>query len=251
MAKKLCTTLIIIIAIIAAVVVTIAIVAAVVVTIAPAEGDEDDGAEMTVVSSYEKIDFDLSADYEDLTEDDLRQMNDGDVDIYYLSTESTVRSIEGTFSSQIVTNEQEALAALMSVRSLMGIESYDYCCVSADTGNNTVYTLAQLYEGVRVDNGFFRVTVSETGETVSVSGEYAAVDAVDTTPKLTASECAANISLSQGQEIVSAEAVILESERTLCWKYTIYDTSNRANDCAVYLSASTGETVKTIALAQT
>lgn len=161
--------------------------------------------------------------YEDLSIEELQALNNGEIPIYKDQETGMVRMIEGQFSNRVVKNEQDALMALLSVRSIMGIKEYSFTCVKVDDERNEscVYFLQQLYNEIPVDSGIFRVVVTKDGKTISVSGTYRDGIEVDQEPQMTSEEAEKALALPSGTHINNVELVIYGTKKegyALAWK---------------------------------
>ena len=177
------------------------------------------------IISDEEILSDLN-NYEDLSIEELQTLNNGEVPIYKDQETGMVRMIEGQFSNRVVKNTQDALMALLSVRSIMGIKEYSFTCMKVDGERNEscVYFLQQLYKEIPVDSGIFRVAVTKDGKTISVSGTYRDKIEVDQNPQMTSEEAEKILDLPSGSHINNVEPVIYGTQKddyALAWKFDV------------------------------
>lgn len=194
----------------------------------------------------EKTLADLEAVTEDFDMEELNELNHGEVQVYYDAVTGKLRQIDGKFSTKRILTKEDALLALMSVRSLMGITAYDYSCEAIDDERNElcVYFFRQLYEGVPVEDGYFRVAAAKDGEPVSVSGAFQEVAAVDKEPSVSYRDGQKMFSRSFGSKIESVQLVVYkeEEETHLCWKYLV-SAGNLPESRNIYVDANTGKMV--------
>lgn len=128
---------------------------------------------------------------------DIQSMNDSQADIIYNDDETQVVSIEGNFTDLTVNNVDDALDAIQSVHSILGLanarEEMQPLSISRDE-YGAEYTFDQVYQGYPVYG--LRVTVSadETGVTDSLSAGVCAstkLADVSLTPEVTQEEAEA------------------------------------------------------------
>ena len=201
-----------------------------------------------VVNHHEAIECTFGSDYEDYTLDELYNLNDNNCEVIFEPGTNNVKEINGKFSTNKVTNANEALRALLNVRSLFGITSFDYFCSEIDAREDlTVFTLNQLYTGITVEGGFFQIGVDEQGTTSFVRGKYIEVKNIQMEPQISYDKGINNLNLNKNENIQQVELIVYgleNSQPCLCWKYTI-KTTDPVNDRVIYLDAITGAVVYT------
>lgn len=179
----------------------------------------------------------------DLTIDDIYKLNDGNADIIYKPGTTVLLTINGKFSEKPVLDEQDAVTALLSLRSLFRISEYSFCRYSESSNG---FILQQLHEGIPVDGiGGFRIEVSKNGETCFIKGEFIDVSGVETEPLISYKDGLNFVDLVSGTYVKSAQLVIcaLDIENpVLCWKYKT-DEENLIDGKIVYIDAMNGNVV--------
>lgn len=192
--------------------------------------------------------------YENFGLDDLRALNDGNVDFVYFPDSKKIREINGVFSTQIVQDEQDALMALLSVRDLFEITNFDFSCsdISTDRDDVIVFTFNQLYKGIPVDGGLFRVIVYKDGTPKSVSGIFYSNINIETGSFITSEEGQRNLSIPPS-DISKSELVIYINQNEiayLSWKYSIssHKWSNQLDEKVIFVDAKNGDILEDRAL---
>jgi len=183
---------------------------------------------------------------EDLSIDDLIKMNDGNLRINYHPDTNIPRHIWGQFSTRIINTPEDAVKSLSSVRTILGIDQLLFACTEEEKRDNIqVFYLQQLYEGIMVTGGYFRVYAKNTGVPDSISGVYISGIELDTTPILSYKEAMKIISLEDCREVSETLLVVYtnpEEDCRLCWRFTV-----AANDVSrkkhIFIDANTGEII--------
>lgn len=180
--------------------------------------------------------------HEDFNIEDLYLQNNN-IEIIYHAGTNKIKEIKGVFSKKTVTKEEEALQALMSVRSIFEITSFEYFCSGIDVREDlTIYNLNQLYKEIPVEGGFFQIGVDNQGNTSFVSGTYVKVNDLQTEPKISYRQGEYMLKLAKGEQIQKIQLVIYglgDIDPCLCWKYTIIS-NDPVNDKVIYLDANLG-----------
>lgn len=203
-----------------------------------------------VQDSYEEIKKDPES-YEELTLDELKKINGGNIEIENDPDTDIPRSITGKFSSNTINTSEEALTALMGLRNIMKIEDDSFSCMDIDKDSTDlcVYTLCQLYNGVIVDEGIFKIAVNkEDGTPFSVRGKFMPGISIDTVPVLSSDEAKTKMNLTKKQKIAEDTLLIYslsDNEYKLCWKYEIKAKDVTQNK-SIYVDSTTGEIVNEI-----
>ncbi len=187
---------------------------------------------------------------EDLDEEALKELNGGSVSIVYHPETGVPKQIDGVFSSKMIFSVEDALCALMSVRTIMDIGCTEFVCVgtnlSEDEEYNT-YLFRQLYEGLVVDHSFFRVLAGKDGTPRSVYALSVNGLDLDPTPAVTHEEGENAVPVSDGTYLVSHQLVVYGNGGVPClaWKYFVgSDDPLREKD--VYVDAQTGQLISIV-----
>jgi len=131
---------------------------------------------------------------EDLSYDDLKELNGGNVETKgqswahtdessYVEDERlplgiemryftyTVREINGIFSTRKIRTSNDAVYALMSVRSHFDIKDVSFACTEKiTTEDKRAFFLQQLHKGVAVSGGGYYIEASKKGIPICVRG---------------------------------------------------------------------------------
>lgn len=165
------------------------------------------------------------------------------------------KEVDGDLIPQKVHSKEDALMAVMYVRSYYRIPNdAEFACVldETDSGvNRRILEFLQLYKGVPVQNGYFKVGIYlETEELQWIDGCYESMDDIDIDVKPTISAYKARqlLGLELGQRIESAQLMVFvypgrtsrTKEPRLGWE--IYTTGSEIQDHKlIYVDAKTGE----------
>ena len=98
---------------------------------------------------------------------DIQEMNNGQAIIDYNENESQVTSIEGKFSNVVIDDSVDALDAIQSVHTIIGIENaYDELTESVVTEDEYggEYSFQQVFKGFKIYGREITVSANETGE---------------------------------------------------------------------------------------
>ena len=113
------------------------------------------------------------------------------VDFYFEEENSTNILIAGNFADAKITNEEEALNLLNTVKDILKIDSIDneFKVLSNNKfmDDNNIRK-QKYYNGVVVDGMQLIVTSDAEGNIKSLSGDYLKIEDLDTEPKITSSE---------------------------------------------------------------
>lgn len=182
----------------------------------------------------------VTSDTEDLTMEQLQEMSGDTLEVALSPKTERIRELGGKISTVNVKNPEDALLALMSVRTLMGIEGQEFTCLQVDEEeDHRTYWLQQLYKGVPVDRGVFRVLVTTKGEPYFVRGEYEQGIDLDIKPALDAKEAFKKYGK---EESIKDTKLTIYSETgvpVLAWRY--YANVGTVQEKYIYLNANTGE----------
>lgn len=179
---------------------------------------------------------------EDLDRAQLEEMATQGVTFYDYPQTNQLRRIEGAWTDTKILDEKDALQALSGVRGLFGITSMEFTCLLAEKRRSwRVFDLQQLYRGVPVEDGRFRVVAHLDGTADEVSGYYVQNLDLDVTPALTAEECLERAGL-QSSDGEDAHLCIIEEKDGghLSWKVPLASED-------VYLDAGSGKTLREVA----
>jgi Zn-dependent metalloprotease len=188
---------------------------------------------------------------EDLTIDEIINLNDGVIAIQYDRGTGLPYIIRGLFTTRKINSAKDAVKALSSIRSIMRIDQLSFTCTKKEkTEDYRVFYLQQLYKGIMVYGGFFKVTARNTGEPYELIGSYVSGIELDITPELTATEASNNISLHEGRRISETLLVIYtdpEEDVRLSWRYTIV-IGDIVYEKYIFVDANTGESLAVVPL---
>lgn len=183
-----------------------------------------------------------------LTIEEICDNNADGVQIIRSPETNLVSEIRGSFSKHMIFSETDALIALGSVRNIMNISDFSFCCSMIDKRTDSVvFSLAQVYKGVPVIGYGFRVGASNDGTPLFVSGSFREDINTSVNPVINVNECVKFLSLSNNEEISEAELVIYANSdgEFLCWKYDI--TSDDPLRCrTICCDATTGKIITTL-----
>jgi hypothetical protein len=154
------------------------------------------------------------------------------------------RQINGRFTSRIVLTPQDAVLALTDVRSVMNISDFAFACADTDESRVAlrVFTLEQLYRGIPVTGGSFRVFATKDGEAAAVSGVYRRDIDIDPTPKIQEKTAEKSVPLGKGMRIEAVRLTIFTppgKSPALCWEYRVAS-ADVLGGKTVYIDAVTG-----------
>ena len=147
---------------------------------------------------------------EDLDKDALNALNNNKLKITNNPETGLPRQISGIFSTKTIQTAEDALYAMMSVRTFMQIEGREFICVEEDFSDDekNVFFFLQVYEGLPVEQGVFRVSATKEGTPLSLYGTYCSGIDVATTPTITAEEAKQEVTLADDAKIESVQLVI-------------------------------------------
>jgi hypothetical protein len=182
--------------------------------------------------------------YEALSLNDIEELSGGTVDVVYFPDIDIPKEITGVFSPGTIKTPEDAVLALTSVRDIMCIDSFSFVCVEIEERKrNRMFHLQQVYKGLSVENGNFRVVAGYDGEPLAVAGLYIAGIDLDITPKLTSREGERYTKIDSAMKVVFSELVIYQDAEKmmhLSWKYNI-SSKNPLEAKTVFVDAKTGE----------
>jgi Zn-dependent metalloprotease len=198
---------------------------------------------------------DISTVSEDFSIGDLYDLNQGDCEVIRDPVTDLPRQIDGKFSTVPIFTAEDAVKSLASVRSIMRISGFDFTCTNIDDSreNLRVFELVQLYEGIPVSGGRFKVIAQKAdGQAAAVLGTYQQGVNVNTEPALSEKEARGSLSLPRGQKIASSRLVIHTppgKAPALCWEYEI-KAGDPLDEKLVYVNAASGAVVAETPLAK-
>ena len=182
--------------------------------------------------------------YEDLSLDDIKKLNGGTVEIIYLPDINIPKEIKGKFTNGTIKSEEDAIASLASVRTLMHINEISYVCVDiVEDEHIKSFYLQQVYNGVIVLNGTFRVIATYEGEPVAIIGIYINGIEIDTTPLVAINDAKKSVILEKGTKISETKIAVYKDDDEivhLCWLFDIYSREPLKNKTIV-VDAYTGK----------
>lgn len=190
----------------------------------------------------------ITAETEDLSFERIQEMNGAALEVGVNPETGGIRELRGKFSTVNVRNPEDALLALMSVRTVMGIAGHEFSCARIDEeADQRTYWLQQLYKGVPVDRGLFRLVVSSAGEPQFVRGTYEEGIELEVKPALDAD---AALKKYGAEDSVKETSLVIYSapgiSPTLAWKYLA--NVGTAKEKYLFLDANTGELLEDRAL---
>lgn len=224
----------------------------------------------------EEIKINESKLKEDLSMDDLRNLNGGYVEIKgqswahtdessYVGDErvplgiemryfnSSVREINGVFSTRKILTANDAAYALMSVRSYLNIKNASFACTEKiTTEDKRAFFLQQLYNGVAVSNGGYYIEASKNGTPICVRGGFFLnfTTDIDLEPKISERKALAtvkkNMPPNERIEVRRSQLFIYEpdSKDRLVWRFILYDNEDKDYGAIIYVDAMTGKIAK-------
>ncbi len=201
---------------------------------APAEG---------APSGPEAVPVDLE-EIEDLSLEDLEELNGGEVRIIRHPKTGVPLEIEGVFSARPILTAEDAVSALLNVRGLMGVGGSEFSCEDVDDERNGIraFTLRQLYEGIPVEQGVFQVYAGDDGTPIAVRGIWRETAGAAVRPSVTAEEGKKSLTLEGGSRAASPELVIYAPDGggpSLSWRYWI-SSGDPLKEKYVFVSAGDG-----------
>lgn len=183
----------------------------------------------------------VTAETEDLTVEQLQEMNGDSLEVALSPKTERIRELRGKFSNVTIQKPEDALLALMSVRTIFGISGQEFTCIQVDEEeDHRTYWLQQLYKGVPVDQGVFRIVASSKGMPEYVRGVYQDGLNLEVKPDLDVEEALKKYGV---EESVKETSLVIYSssnvEPTLSWRYLA--NVGTAKEKYLYLDANTGE----------
>ena len=126
---------------------------------------------------YDEVSIDSSivADIHDNTVDDLETLNIDEIyplEIEFNDDETQITSISGVFSNVLITNPSDAIYALYSVKTLIGLnnpkEELRFEKIN-HSNSGAAYTFSQYYNGIEVFGGNVTISVDNGGRAVALN----------------------------------------------------------------------------------
>ena len=203
-----------------------------------------------VQTTLEVIPIDISLVKEDLTLRELKKMNGGQLRINgfvdYNGTDMPW-DILGTFSTKKVFTAEDAVYALLSVRSFMRIGDASFACTEIEGSDKTRrFQIQQVYKGIAVEDGRFEIAATkEEGNLIGVAGFYRQVPDMDVDPEISMKKARKAFKLKWSTKITKSQLVIYgtpELSDCLAWKF-IVSGRNPKDDKLVYIDAITGNII--------
>lgn len=195
------------------------------------------------------VQVDASDYYDALCLDEIIAMSDGSADIIYFPDSGIPKEIKGKFTTGIINSPEDAARALSSVRDIMCIDDISFICTKVDKEEQiTSYYLQQVYNGILVVNGEFRVIATPNGEPVAVVGLFISGINIDITPSFTAKEAEKSVVLERSTRVSQVALVVYKDysdEIFLCWMLTI-NSRDPLKEREVIINAKTCELITSI-----
>ena len=188
--------------------------------------------------------------------DDLRVLNAGTMpDILYDSTNEAPKFISGKYTDAKITNEEDAIKSLDSVKTIMKLSNptQEFTSVNVtDFENSTTYRLQQSYKNIPVYDSQVIVSTDKNGVTTSLSGNYKPGINIDVMPKVSREDDERTVMsrYTGGIKINSTELVIYTSDGGqfyLVWKSEVFgvDDKEKAIHELVFVDAEKNEVIST------
>ena len=165
-----------------------------------------------------------------LTEEDISDMNDGNVLIVY-NDEGYVSTLIGRYYDGVINDQEDAVESLNGVASLIGIfKGAEFFCdyISRDADGYTYYTFQQRYDGYTLWNATLKVIVNPDGTAAGLTSSFRAdVGSGEHAEGISAEEAEAIVreryadyDLIYYSECTEQIAVIFDNTVNICW--TVY-----------------------------
>jgi len=162
---------------------------------------------------------------EDLSVQDIINLNNGNVEIKYDPVTGFPREIKGKYTTRKIFEVQDSVKSLSSVRTIMHINELTFACIEEEKRENKkLYRLQQLYKNIPVYGAEFFVIINNNGEPIYLNGTYITIISLEAKPKITAKEAKKNIILQKGMKIINTDLIIYpisNKDNRLSWKLTI------------------------------
>lgn len=194
---------------------------------------------------YEVIltDYDMT-NAEDLSLEDIFELNNRFIEIGYSPETSKVREIDGKYSTIKVSNRTDAVKSLSSVRSLYGIDSLEFSCILDEERTDfRVFELQQLYYGIPVFGGYFRIAADYEGTTCYIRGDYIICSGLNVEPsysKTAVKKVITDTYDGKVKETILFVYVGVDRKPILAWRIYL-KTGDILNDKHIFVDALTGE----------
>jgi Zn-dependent metalloprotease len=189
--------------------------------------------------------------YDALNLAEIMTLSGGMADVIYFPDSDVPKEIKGKFTTGIIKTPEDAVAALTSVREVMFIDDISFVCTGIEEEEHiTSFYLQQVYNGIMVMNGTFRVIATPDGEPVAVIGLYINGIDLDTTPTLNAKEVEKSVVLERGTRISESKLVVYKDYDgivRLCWLFTV-SSRDPLKEKEIAIDANTGELVASFLL---
>lgn len=202
-------------------------------------------------AAMEVLPIDMTLINEDLSLQEIKDLNEGHLNITYFPDAGNIpKEINGLFSTRKIFTAEDALYALLSVRTIMRIEDASFACTKEDdSGEYKRFDFVQMYKGLPVFNGGFTVyATKEEGEPVSVSGFYMSGLNLDVNPEITEKEARKAVKTEGRTKITESRLVVYgtygksEPESCLAYKFVVSG-KDMINSKEVYVNAVTGNII--------
>jgi hypothetical protein len=88
--------------------------------------------DIPIITTLSPVAIDGQMQYENLSIEDIMELNHGNVEITRDPATDIPKWIDGIFTTRTITSEEDAVLALLDVRGIFGIESSNFACVDID-----------------------------------------------------------------------------------------------------------------------
>jgi len=157
-----------------------------------------------------------------------------------------INEIKGRFTTIEINTREDALKALTSVRDIMNIESFSYAVEKDERyTHQNVFILTQVYNGIEVFNGIFKIFVTDTGIPTSVNGVYINIVDLNTTPTNSMQQARDIFNIEDVSWVEETKLVIYEigkDDVRLCWFFNV-DSMNPKDIRWIFIDAHNREKV--------
>lgn len=202
-----------------------------------------------------KISYAISSDdsvFNDKEQEIIKilELNNGQLPEITVDEEDNIPSfIDGKFSDVLVHDSSDAIKALDDIKNIMNFENPEEEFVENKVQKNAnicYYRLGQLYNGVPVYGKELVVSASESGEIISLSGDYDPALSLSTTPTISESDAIEIVrQVSGGTDSITSKGLVvynLENDSPML-AYHMILSNGFWNSGEYFISALTGEII--------